>query len=101
MFLRRTQAGRGRRLALIEQVEGIHSRAINLFRVGKNALLYLQPLIFPGLKLSCFNFAFLEIPKIEQAQAVLLITFQFFDSRLNALPPRECLGGCLQLDRGV
>ena len=100
MFLRRTQRRRGRSVAFVKQIEGVHGRAIDFLRVGQNAFLSFQALVFAGLQLGVFNLALLEGPQIEQTQAILLSVFQFVDAVSSLLPEGKCLGRGFELCTG-
>ena len=79
----------------------MHGRVVNLFGIGKHALLDLKTLVFTRLNLGVFDFTLLECPEIHQAQAVLLSLLEFVDSILDLFPTIESPGHGLELGAGV
>ncbi len=99
MLLRRAQRRGGRGVAFVQQIEGVHGRAVDLFGVGQHPLLGFETLVFSRLQLGVFDFASLEGPQIEKAQAVLLVALKIINTSLDALPfgerfRRQLRSGC-------
>src|SRR5205807_738045 len=97
VFLGGAQRRGGGSVAFVEQVEGVHGGAVDFFGVGQDTLFGFEALIFAGVQLGVFDFAGLEGPQVEQAEAVLLAVFEVFDVGADLFPGSEGGGNAPQL----
>ena len=73
---------------------------MNFLGVGEHALLGFETLVFSWMNSRVVDFALLECPEVNQAQALLLSVFELLYARVNLFPFCERLANGIELYSG-